>query len=56
MSKELRDLLLIMDVPDPYNSIFSSSDHQFTVGRNRRAHYFIEVAFVVLIPPIASEE
>lgn len=32
MSEELRDLLLVMDVPNSDDSILSSSDHQLTVG------------------------
>jgi hypothetical protein len=34
MSEELRDLLLVVDVPNPDDSVFSSSDHQFTIRRN----------------------
>jgi hypothetical protein len=34
VSKELCDLLLVVDVPDTYDSVFTSSDHQLTVGRD----------------------
>ena len=34
MSEELRDLLLVVDVPNPDDSVLSSSDHQFTIRRN----------------------
>jgi hypothetical protein len=56
VSKELRDLLLVMDVPDTYDSIFTSGDHQFTVGRDGWADYFVKMPSVALVPPISSKE
>lgn len=56
VTQERLNLLLVVNVPDAYDSVFASADEVLSVWRDSGAENLVVVAFMITVEPFPSEK